>query len=90
VFVYLTLVGALRYFFMGRDSELSTAIQNIYVVDTIPVIAVDVAFMFDLQIWTNSDTRFLFFTCGIMGGKGVTLTCVFHTSSSIKNIWSWF
>jgi len=78
---------------MGRGSELSTAIQNIYVVDTIPVISVDVAFMFDLQIWTNSEFQildFLFFTCGIMGGKGVILTCVFHTSSSIKNIWSWF
>ena len=58
MFVYLTLVGALRYIFMGRDSELSTAIQNIYVVDTIPVISVvSVAFMFDLQIWANSDTR---------------------------------
>jgi len=42
---------------MGRGSELSTAIQNVSVVDSIPVISVDVAFMFDLQIWANSDTR---------------------------------
>lgn len=72
-------MGALRYFFMGRGSELSTAIQNIYVVDTIPVISVDVAFMFDLQIWTNSDTRIYFFTCGIMGWQRCdTDVCVSH------------